>query len=62
MEINLKLNIYYTLRHIIFFKSLERIVIAFRIVFRSIPDFFRRKNFQYCYFIYLFSRLLLNAF
>jgi hypothetical protein len=43
MENNPKRNIYYTFCHIFFFKSSEGIVIAFRIVFHSILDFFRRK-------------------
>jgi hypothetical protein len=31
----------------------ERVInITFRIVFHSILDFFRTKNFQQCYFIY----------
>jgi hypothetical protein len=46
MENNPKRNIYYMFCHIIFFLSSESIVIAFSIVFHSISDFFRRKNFQ----------------
>jgi hypothetical protein len=46
MENNPKRNIYYTFRQIFFFKASESIVIAFRIVYHSIPDFFLRKKFQ----------------
>jgi hypothetical protein len=56
MENNPKRNIYYTFCHIIFcFCFSENIVIAFRIVFHSIPDLKKKNSPIMLFYLFIFA-------